>query len=152
MALPTYETDELWDALRTNDWDALAAICDAAHDQPDLYRELLHHAGFQGNLALLKWCIARKADVNVANERGETAFSFACAYNQFEAAKILFDAGAQINTCDVGGGSPLDWAVCHASQEFRDWLVANGAVRHDDSYPPWPPRDSDDDCCSRGDE
>ncbi len=77
-------------------------------------------------------------DVNSANEHGETAFSFACAYDQFEVAKLLHARGAEANSVDVGGGSPLDWAVCHASQQFRDWLITIGAKRHDESYEPWP--------------
>ncbi len=51
-------------------------------------------------------------DINARNERGETAFSFACANNSLSAARTLHSRGADINTVDVGGGSPLDWAVC----------------------------------------
>ena len=79
-------------------------------------------------------------DVGARNEHGETAFSFACASNAFAVARLLHSLGADVNTIDNGGGSPLDWAVCWASPEFRDWLKSVGGVRHDDSYPehPWP--------------
>ena len=81
-------------------------------------------------------------DVNAANERCETAFSYACVNNAVSVAKALFVLGADINTVDVGGGSPLDWAVCWASPEFRAWLIEAGGRRSDDSYEPWhwPPR------------
>lgn len=84
------------------------------------------------------------ADIHARNERGETAFSFACAYNRLAAAKLLASRGADINAVDAGGGSPLDWAVCQSSPEFRQWLVSIGGKRHDTSYEPWawPPR-----CC-----
>ena len=78
------------------------------------------------------------ANINATNERGETAFSFACASNAFKVAKVLFLRGAEINTLDEGGGSPLDWAVCWASPEFRSWLIGVGGERHDNSYEPWP--------------
>ena len=77
-------------------------------------------------------------DINASNERGETAFSFACANNALGVAKTLFLRGAEINTVDAGGGSPLDWAVCWASPEFRAWLIGVGGERHDNSYEPWP--------------
>ena len=77
------------------------------------------------------------AEVNARNERGETAFSYACANNSLAAAKLLFSRGADINTVDGGGGSPLDWAVCWSSPEFLEWLAGVGGKRHDDSYPPW---------------
>jgi ankyrin repeat protein len=85
------------------------------------------------------------ADINSRNERGETAFSFACSYNALPAAQALVSRGADINTVDVGGGSPLDWAVCHSSPEFREWLIGVGGRRHDNSFEPWawPPRRCD---------
>jgi ankyrin repeat protein len=79
-------------------------------------------------------------DVNARNDLGETAFSFACAYNALAAAKLLHSRGADINSIDSGGGSPLDWAVCHSSPEFREWLVSVGGERHGSHAPwPWPP-------------
>ena len=82
----------------------------------------------------------RGAHINRTNERGETAFSFACARNCLAAARRLHARGANVNTIDTGGGSPLDWAVCWASYEFRQWLIGVGGRRHDDTYEPapWP--------------
>ncbi len=77
------------------------------------------------------------ADVNARNEASETAFSYACAYNALAAAQVLFARGADINTVDAGGGTPLDWAVCQSSPEFREWLIGVGAKRRDESYEPW---------------
>jgi ankyrin repeat protein len=80
-------------------------------------------------------------DVNARNDDGETAFSYACANNALDVAKLLHACGANVNAVDRGGGSPLDWAVCWSSPEFRAWLVRVGAVRRDVSYPehPWHP-------------
>jgi len=76
-------------------------------------------------------------DVNAANERGETAFSFCCANNKIASAKFLFGRGANVNTVDAGGGTPLDWAVCWSSPQFRDWLAGIGGIRKA-SHEPWP--------------
>jgi hypothetical protein len=87
--------------------------------------------------------------VDARNERGETAFSYACANNALACAKLLFARGADINTKDAGGGSPLDWAVCWSSYEFREWLASVGGRRHDDSYEPWAwPREGGTSGCS----
>ncbi len=74
-------------------------------------------------------------DVNSRNENGETAFSYACANNALDAAKLLHARGADINTIDKGNGSPLDWAACWSSPEFCAWLESVGGKRHD----LWPP-------------
>lgn len=76
-------------------------------------------------------------DVNFQNYDGETAFSYACAEDQFEIAKLLHSLGANINLADRQGATPLDWAVCHASPEFRSWLKRIGCKRNFD-YPEWP--------------
>ncbi len=87
--------------------------------------------------------------INARNERGETAFSYACANNALACAKLLFARGADINTKDAGGGSPLDWALCWSSHEFRDWLAGVGGRRHDESYEPWAwPREGGTGKCS----
>lgn len=69
--------------------------------------------------------------VNARNESGETAFSYACANNALEVAKLLHSRGADINTVDKGNGSPLDWAVCWSSRKFCKWLESVGGKRHD---------------------
>jgi uncharacterized protein len=102
-----------------------------------LFEELLD-AVASDNPGRLTAGLAAGVDVNTCNDRGETAFSYACANNSLAAAKLLYARGADINTVDAGGGSPLDWAVSHASPEFRDWLISVGGQRHDNTYEPWP--------------
>ena len=80
--------------------------------------------------AVAKLLDARQ-NVNARNENGETAFSYACANNAFEVAKLLHSRGADINTVDKGNGSPLDWAVCWSSKKFCKWLESVGGKRHD---------------------
>ena len=93
-----------------------------------------------GHLASIRVLLERDVNVNWANHDGETAFSYACARNQFAAARILHSHGAEINSVDSSGGTPLDWAVCHGKPEFRSWLRSVGGVRNFewDEWP-WPP-------------
>jgi ankyrin repeat protein len=99
---------------------------------------LLMGAAAANDLALGRLLLAHGANVNARNQHGETAFSYACANNSLAVAQLLFANGADINTVDAGGGSPLDWAVCWSSPEFREWLASVGGKRHDNGYAPWP--------------
>ena len=76
-------------------------------------------------------------DINQANAEGETAFSYCCAHNKLTAAKFLHAHGADINAPLEDNATPLDWAVCWSSPEFREWLISIGGRRHFD-YAPWP--------------
>ena len=82
-----------------------------------------------GDLDRIKTLLDEGIGINEHNERGESSFSFACANNALAAAKLLHSLGADINAVDAGGGSPLDWAVCQSSPEFREWLVSVGGNR-----------------------
>ena len=93
-----------------------------------------------GQLNTLTVLIESNAPIDWANDDGETAFSYACSRNQLEAAKLLFQHGANVNSVDSSGGTPLDCAVCHASPEFREWLRSIGGRRNFDYDEwPWPP-------------
>ena len=70
-------------------------------------------------------------DVNTANAAHETAFMHCCANDRLRAAKFLASRNADVNAADHGGTTPMDFAVRHASREFRDWLLRIGGRRHD---------------------
>ena len=93
-------------------------------------------AASDGKCECMKVLMKAGTDVNFSNADGETPFSFACANDQFNAAKLLYHNGAHINSVDNSGATPLDWAVCHSSAEFRRWLVGVGG-RRNLSYEEW---------------
>ena len=128
-------------AVEANDARAIRqAITDFGLDGHDL-GEWLTLASHLGHVTAMKTLLEFDADVHWKNEDGETAFSFACAYDQFDAARLLHDSGANINSVDSSGGTPLDWAVCHARPEFREWLKSVGGIRNSDHDEwPWPPK------------
>ena len=94
----------------------------------------------EGEIETIAALLDAGEDVNGRNDRGETPLSYACAYDQLAAARLLVTRGAEINAVDLDGYSPLDTAVCHASPEFRAWLAEIGGRRNQDHEPwPWPP-------------
>jgi ankyrin repeat protein len=131
----------LSNAIERNDPQAIRRLA-AVHSLEGscVFDAWLSLASRLGKLDALGVLLDLATDINWANDDGETAFSYACAYNQCEAAKLLYTRGANINTVDSSGGKPLDWAVCHCHPEFRQWLRSVGGERslsHDEwPYPP----------------
>jgi ankyrin repeat protein len=66
-------------------------------EQDGLGNTLLINAAANGDMHFVKMAIASRANVNHHNLHGETALSYACAYNHLAIAKVLFAAGAGIN-------------------------------------------------------
>lgn len=56
---------------------------------------ILMHAAAHGKVDLIEWLVKHGADVNASNQGGETPFSFACAWDQLDAAVKLHGLGAE---------------------------------------------------------
>ena len=143
----TFQEDidsEISAAIERDDADALQGIIvgNALQGHPDL-GGWLALASQLGKLESLKRLLACDANVNWSNADGETAFSYACAFDQFDAARIMHAHGAEINAVHATAGcTPLDVAVCRARPEFRTWLKNIGGIRNQAHQPwPWPPTD-----------
>ena len=67
------------------------------------------------------------ADVNARNEENETPLGFACAWEQWQAAKLLIDCGADVNAIEDGRTTFLDWATTASHTEGVALLKAHGA-------------------------
>jgi ankyrin repeat protein len=84
------------------------------------------NAAADNDVARIAELLAAGVNVNSCDERGQTAFSYACAYNSFETAELLWTNGADINAPHNDGWTPLDSAGTLASPAFRDWLISIG--------------------------
>lgn len=82
-----------------------------------------------GNIEMVDFFLRHGADVNIKTNLNETAFSFACASDQFECAKLLYAYGADINNVSGGCATPLDW-IREESKEFADWVINNGGEKY----------------------
>jgi ankyrin repeat protein len=97
--------------------------------------EALHNAAAEGDRATIHKLLTEGVGVNIANESGETAFSYACVNNQFETAVMLYERGADIHALDKDGASAIDWAKTHASDAFYAWLLEIGCEHKLDGPP-----------------
>jgi ankyrin repeat protein len=70
-------------------------------------------------------------DPRLANAVGEyhkTPLHWAAEKNHGEVARVLIDAGADLNRVTTWGASPLEWAAYMGSEEVADQLLARGAT------------------------
>jgi ankyrin repeat protein len=73
--------------------------------------------------------LAAKADARIADAAGWTALHFAAQERQAEIAKLLLDAGAEVDAQDQNGNTPL-WRAVFATKddpELIRFLLAAGA-------------------------
>jgi uncharacterized protein len=87
-----------------------------------LGQQLIAAAG-DGDLARIKKLEALGADVNYQNRSGETPLTFAAAWNQLDAARLLLQLEADPNVADKSGGTALMLAAQHGGPEFVKLLL-----------------------------
>lgn len=83
-------------------------------------------AAWEGNIELMRLFISRGADINLANESGETAIALAAWRGNMEAVKWLLERGARINA-PRRQWSALHYATFAGHTEVADYLIAQGA-------------------------
>ena len=87
----------------------------------------LYRAAGDPDIEQLKLHIAKKTDVNKADERGTTALVYAANVGSLEAVKLLVQAGAQVNAKGPDGRTALIGAAQAGHKEIIDVLLAAGA-------------------------
>lgn len=125
----------LIDAVQKGDVATVREYMKAGVD-PDssdsMMRSALYHAASIGHTDIVNMLLARNADANFQDDDGETPFIAALAGGHFGVAKLLLDAGADINMISGEmGQTPLHWAF---NMDLKDqktarviWLIDQGA-------------------------
>jgi ankyrin repeat protein len=99
--------DELYFAVKNNDCAAAkVALAAGAHLNSPIHL-YLHRACANGSAEMVKLLIDSKIDVNTAGYSGETALTAALSAKNTEILKLLTAAGANANTRDEKGNTPL---------------------------------------------
>jgi uncharacterized protein len=82
----------------------------------------------EGDLPAVRQLIADNPElVNATGDHSVTALHAAAEKNQAEAATILLDAGAELETETTWGMTPLQWAANMGSGEVGSLLISRGA-------------------------
>ncbi len=101
---------------------ALASVAFAA--EPD--RRLVNAAADQDNAAI-RALLKQHVDVNAARPDGSTALLWAVHWNDLETANLLLGAGANANSSDDHGVTPLHQAAQNANAAMVERLIKAGA-------------------------
>ena len=126
---------DVWEAAAFGDVDRLGALLDA---DPSLVTAWAPDGFYPLGLAAFFHCpeavrllLDRGADVRqvARNERIRvTALHAAAAADDVESARMLLEAGAEVDAEQPGGFTALDAAVQNRNEELRELLLAHGAT------------------------
>lgn len=92
-------------------------------DYPPVIQALMNE-----DMALLEQLVLEGAPIDEKDSEGYTALQYAVTWGDIEAAQLLIENGADVNTTDNWGSTPLMNAVYNvADPEIVEILLANGA-------------------------
>jgi ankyrin repeat protein len=89
--------------------------------------ERLHAAAADGNVTAIKELLANGVKLDAINSDGETALLVATHGNQIDAARVLIEAGADVNKKDFINDSPYLYAGARGFHEILVMTLENGA-------------------------
>jgi hypothetical protein len=87
----------------------------------------LRHASMHSDTFALQQAIDDGADVNGADESGQTALHFAADRGNIDCIRILIESGADVNAVDCDGIGVLQTAVMGGNIDAVKLLLENGA-------------------------
>lgn len=87
----------------------------------------LQWASEMGHKDVVKYLIARGADVNAMNSWGNTALHWAAIHDRKDMVECLIAGGADVNAKDSDGYTPLRWPVMLGCKDVVECLIAGGA-------------------------
>ena len=90
------------------------------------YINRLQKALDRNDLPKIKCCLEHIENINVRLVKGRTVLTYS-PEQSLEVAKYLIDCGADVNSKDDEGLTPLIWHVLHGNYEIVEFLVEKGA-------------------------
>lgn len=84
-------------------------------------------AAGNGDYALVKALVESGANLNMRDEEGYTALTWAAQHGYADVTTYLVQHGANLNPLDTGGYTPLMWAVQEGHYDVVQVLLAHGA-------------------------
>ena len=90
------------------------------------YRKILFNSVLSERLDVMRAMIKRLDSTEVRDEEGNTPLIYAVIANKLSVTKVLVGMGAQINTSNYKGISPLYIAMKNNNKDLFDYLIAKG--------------------------
>ena len=87
----------------------------------------LHRAAANGHTGMVQNLIDKGAEVDAADELGETSLYKAAGKGMMDVAQTLIDRGAKVNMTTEGGITPLHKAAVKGMKEMAQMLIDKGA-------------------------
>lgn len=89
------------------------------------YRPELHRASADGDLTRVKALIESGTDVNIKDEHGTTALTYAVTASQFEVADYLLEKGGKFDYFDDNNVNSEEHLEKKGTVAQRDWIAKN---------------------------
>ena len=86
----------------------------------------IHEAAIHGDLEVVKYLVAKGADVNAMHRGGLTPLMTAATRGRLDVVKFLVDKGADVNARGNDGETPLTLAT---KQDVVEFLKQHGATK-----------------------
>ena len=102
---------------------ALINQLDEAQNQP------IHLACQEGHLKVVKFLLARGADLEAGDREGTTPVQVAALFGHPKIVKYLLSKGAQVNAADQNGMTALLFAAYHGHTEIVELLTKHEAEK-----------------------
>ena len=87
----------------------------------------IHEAAKEGNLNIVIQQLDSGADVNLANESGDTPLTYAAFMGHLEIVDLLIEKGAQVNVKGLAGWTPVHLAAQRGHKKIIELLIEKGA-------------------------
>jgi ankyrin repeat protein len=127
----TTQSQEIIEATKSG---ALAKVRELIEANPQLVstkdengRTPLHWAARGVHFEVMKYLVAKGADVNASDKNGITPLTSVVARNHIEAIKFLLDNGAKTEEADNIQKAPILYALTSESKDVLDLLIKRGA-------------------------
>jgi ankyrin repeat protein len=112
-------------------------------------RTPLSVAAEKGYVAIIEELLAKGANMEVEDENGRVALSWAM-YSRKNTFQLLLDRGACVDSKDHSGKAPIAWAAEYGNQGAVERLLAKGARCTDEDSQGLTPLDYARNCGKRG--
>lgn len=95
--------------------------------EPGTLMATTHRSAYAGEVAILKWCLDRSADIDARDSLGRTPLHYACMSNSPRCVSLLVARGADVMALTAARWTPLH-TCCHYNKHPAAQALLTGAT------------------------